>query len=302
MAPRGLAVAGWLGLWLAASLCPGQEEAPRSIWPQTGGSHWFWVVPRADLSPAEIDTAFKRAVDEGATYVDPAFSATVFLPRKFRLIEGKSKKRKRYPDRPEKADDLRIEAEWQNGYLNQYRGQTYTYIPLDAVRGLDLHFLPRPQERFPKAPPGRNWNVNVLAGSLYSFFFGMEESARLFINAVNSALAQRGLNLGFSRFGLMWENVTVAQAADMGRQPGAGVLVTMVAVGSPGDHAGIRPLDLVLEVNGEKVSNFSHFALLLDGLAPGVKTPLLLLRRLKPPGQGMDSSPWETLAVQLEAR
>jgi hypothetical protein len=186
--------------------------------------------------------------------------------------------------------------------MNQYRGASYCFIALDSIRSLDLHYLPDPRQNFPKAPQGRNWNVNILAGPLYNFFFATEDSARNFINAVASLLEQRGLSLGFSRFGLMWENVTPVQAADMGRPVGASVLITMVAIAGPGDRAGIRTLDAVLEVNGIAVKNFSHFSLLLDGIAPGAKASLLLLRRLKAPDQYPEQNAWNTLTVEMEAR
>jgi hypothetical protein len=295
------AIAAGLCAWMTMGLSFAQGEAP-GIWPQKGRGQWYWVIPGRDLSPEQVEAVFQRAAAEGTAFVDAQFSATVFFAKKFRLTKGKSKDRKRYPERPEKADDLRIEAEWQNGYLNQNRGQSYCFIALDAIRGLDLHFLPIPRERFPKAPEGRNWNVNVLAGSRFSFFFALEESARGFINAVASLLAQRGLDLKFSRFGLVWENVIPAQAADMGRPIGEGVLVTMTAVGGPADWAGIRPLDAVLEVNGVEVKSFSHFSLLLDGIAPGAKASLLLLRRLKDPYAYPEPSAWDSLTVEMEAR
>ncbi len=291
-----------LAFWLSAAACPAQVEESKSIWPPISGGQWFWIVPRADLTPAEMQAAFSRLVEERTAYLDAKFSATVFFAQQARLSAGKAKKRKGYRQHPEKADDLRIEAEWQTGYLNQHRGHSYTFIPLDAVRGLSLHFLQRPRERFPKAPDGRNWVVSVLVGTSYNFLFSLEDSARAFINAVASAVRQRGLALEFSRFGLMWENVTPAQAAEMGRPVGGGVLVTMTAFGGPGDHAGIRPLDAVLEVNGVAVKNFSHFSLLLEGIPPGSKASLLVLRRLKPPDRFPEPAPWDTLTVELEAR
>lgn len=285
-----------------ALLAAAQTEEPKNIWPSTGNDQWFWITPRTDLSPAEIDAVFARMVGERTAYLDAKFNASVFFAKKIRLHAGTAKKRKGYREQAKKADDLRIEAEWQIGYLNQHRGRTYTYIPIDAVRGLSLHFLQRPSERFPKAPAGRNWVVNVLAATPYYFLFSLEDSARAFIHAVASSVKQRELPLDFSRFGLMWENVTAAQAADMGRTMDGSVLVTMVALGGPGDHAGIRPLDAVLEVNGVVVKNFSHFSLLLDGIPPGTKVPLLLLRRLKPPERSPEPTHWETLTLELEAR
>ncbi|HEX7503456.1 MAG TPA: hypothetical protein VF451_08535, partial [Acidobacteriota bacterium] len=195
---RRLAVFCGLCAWLAAGFAPAQV-AEQSIWPRADRGIWFWVMPATDLAPAQVDDAFQKAIGQEMAFLDPGFEATVFLARHIRLTKGKGAKRKKYGERPEKADDLRIETEWRNGYLNQNRGSSYCFIALDAIRSLDLHFLPDPRLRFPKAPEGRNWNVNLLAGSLYNFFFASEDAARDFINAVASLLKQRGMDLTFSR-------------------------------------------------------------------------------------------------------
>jgi hypothetical protein len=288
-----------LCLWPLPLLC--QEQAPPQVWPGRRSGQWVWVAPRADLSAAEVEAVFARTVAEATAFVESRSSGVVFFPGKFRLTAGSARKKKLYKGQPGRADDLRLTCEWQSGYLNQDRGRTYVYIPLDAVRGIDLNYMPLPRERFPKAPAGRNWVVNVFADTLYSFFFSLEDSSRLFISALASTLATRGLKPSFSRTGLMWENITQAQAADMGREA-EGVLVIQVAAGGPADRAGVRHLDVVLEVNGEKVRNYSHLALLLDGLAPGAKTVLKLLRRLKPPDAFPEHCPWEPLSVEMEAR
>ncbi|TFG74084.1 MAG: PDZ domain-containing protein, partial [Chrysiogenales bacterium] len=90
--------------------------------------------------------------------------------------------------------------------------------------------------------------------------------------------------------------------ADMGRAVGEGVLVTMVARSGPAGRSGILPLDVVLEVNGTKVKNFSHLSLLLDGITSGTKASLLLLRRLKDPHEYPEPTAWNTLTVEMEAR
>lgn len=298
---RGLAVFCGLCAWLAAGVSPAQV-AEQGIWPRADGGIWFWVQPRADLAPEQVVAAFQRAAEEETAFLDPGFAATVFFARQLRLTKGSARERKKAEGRPEKADDLRIATEWRNGYLNQNRGSSYCFIPLRSIRSLDLHYLPNPRQRFPKAPEGRNWNVNLLAGSLYNFFFASEDTARTFINAMASVIRQRGMDLTFSRFGLMWENVTPAQAADMGRPSGAGILVTGVAVAGPADRAGVRPLDAVLEVNGAPVRNVSHFSLLLEGIAPGAKATLLLLRRLKDPNQYPEPHAWDRLNAEMEDR
>jgi hypothetical protein len=298
---RRLAVGCGLCVWMTANMALAQV-AEQKIWPYMGNRLWFWVLPRTDLGPEQVAAAFQKAIDEELAFLDPGFGASVFFAKHIRLTKGKAKERSKYKDQPEKADDLRIETEWRTGDMNQYRGSSYCFIALNSIRSLDLHYLPDPRENFPKAPQGRNWNVNILTGPLYNFFFATEDSARNFINAVASLLKQRGIALTFSRFGLMWENMTPVQAADMGRTVGESVLITMVAIAGPADRAGIRPLDAVLEVNGTKVKNFSHFSLLLDGIAPGAKASLLLLRRLKAPDQYPEQNAWNTLTAELEAR
>jgi hypothetical protein len=296
-----LAIAGGLIAGLATNVALAQVAAPR-VWPATGRDLWYWLDPKTDYAPEQVADAFAKAIAEEMAFLDPAFGVSVFFAKHIRVTGGKAGARKKYQDRPEKADNLRIETEWRTGDMNQYRGSSYCFIPLDSIRGMDLHYLPDARERFPKAPESRNWNVNILTGPLYNFFFGTEDAARNFINAVASLLKQRGLGITFSRFGLMWENVTPDQAADMGRALGEGVLVTEVAVAGPADRAGIRPLDAVLEVNGAKVKNFSHFSLLLDGIAAGSKGSLLLLRRLKDPEMNPGQKEWNTLTTEMEAR
>jgi hypothetical protein len=298
---RRLVIAGGLCAWMMANFSWAQVTEQKT-WPLVGTGLWYWIDPKTDFVPEQVDAAFKKAVVEQMAFLDPEYSSTVFFAKHIRLTKGKAKERRKNKNRPAKADDIRLETEWRSGDMNQYRGSSYCFIALNSVRSMDLRYLPNLRERFPKAPEGGNWNVSVYAGFPYNFFFRTEDSARNFINAVASLLKQRGLDITFSKFGLMWENVTPAQATDMGKPSGESVLITMVAIAGPADRAGIRPLDVVLEVNGSKVKNFSHFSLLLDGMSSGTKTSLVLLRRLKIPDRYPEQYVWNTLTVEMEAR
>jgi len=293
-----LVVACGLCAWLATNVALAQVAEP-AVWPVTGKGLWIWIEAKTDFAPEQTNTAFKRAVDEGMTFLDPEFSTTVFFARDIRLTEGKGAARRKYKDQPAKADDIRMEVEWQTGDMNQYRGSGYRFFALNSVRSLDLRYWPDLKGSFPKIPDGENWNVSLYAGSLHNFFFRSEDSARNFIHAVASALKQRGIAITFSRFGMMWENITPAQAAELARPNDAGVLITKVAIAGPADRVGIRPLDVVLEADGSPVKNFSLFSLLLDGKAPGTKVTLLMLRRLKP---FPEESEWKSLTMEIEAR
>ena len=146
-----LALAGAFCAWLTVNLCLAQT-AEQPVWPYAGSDLWHWVTPRTDLTPGQIDAVFKKTITEETAFLDSKFAASVFFAVKMRTTRGKAGKRKEYGERPEKADNLRIEAEWRTGYLNQYRGRSYCIIALDAVRGVDLHYLPNATALFPKAP------------------------------------------------------------------------------------------------------------------------------------------------------
>ncbi len=295
-----MAIAGGLCAWMMAAVSWAQVFEQKT-WPQADSGQWHWTDPNADRTPEQVQAAFQQAVDENMALLDPEFSSTIFLVNDIRLVKGKTKARSQYGDQPEKADVLRIETEWRTGDMNQYRGASYCSISMDSIRSMDLNYLHERSGRFAKVPDGSNWNIRLHAGLPYNFFLRTEDAARSFINALTSALRQRGLSIPFSRFGLMWENVTPAQAADMGRPVGEGVLVSRVAVAGPAGRAGIRPLDMVLQVNGVMVKNFSHFTLLLQALAPGSKASLLMLRRIKDPVRAPEQNEWNTLTLEMEA-
>jgi hypothetical protein len=277
------------------------QVVEQRTWPQADSGQWHWTNPQSDQSAGQVQAVFQRAVAETMALIDPEFSQTIFLAKDIRLVKGKAGARKQYGDRPEKADIMRIETEWRTGDMDQYRGATFCSIPLDSIRSMDLNYLHARSGRYAKVPEGSKWNVRLHAGLPYDLFLKTEDAARNLINALASALRQRGLSIPFSRFGLMWENVTPAQAADMRRPAGGGILVSRVAVAGPADQAGIRPLDVVLEVDGVKVKNFSHFSLLLQALAPGAKASLAMLRRLKDPVLAPERDEWNTLTLELEA-
>jgi hypothetical protein len=286
--------------WMTTAVSHAQVFEQKT-WPQADNGQWHWTDPQNDRSPEQVQAAFDRAVAEAMALIDPEFSRTIFLAKGIRLVKGKAKDRKSYGDRPEKADIMRIETEWRTGDMDQYRGATFCSIPLDSIRSMDLNYQHERSGRFAKVPDGANWNIRLHAGLPYNFFLKTEDAARNLVNALASALSQRGLSIPFSRFGLMWENVTPAQAADMKRPAGVGVLVSRVAVAGPAERAGVRPLDVVLEVNGVQVKNFSHFSLLLRDLGPGAKASLALLRRLKDPILAPAHREWNTLTLELEA-
>ena len=64
----------------------------------------------------------------------------------------------------------------------------------------------------------------------------------------------------------------------VGVQDKSGVVVTRVNAGEPGDKAGVRVNDVILEINGQKVDNGEEFTNLIISKAPGARVNLLVLR------------------------
>jgi serine protease Do len=71
--------------------------------------------------------------------------------------------------------------------------------------------------------------------------------------------------------------VTPAIATELGLKAATGVVVTSVEDGSPAAHAGIRPGDVILEVDRRPVKDVAGLKRLVDSHAKG--TPLVMLLR-----------------------
>ena len=77
-------------------------------------------------------------------------------------------------------------------------------------------------------------------------------------------------------FGLRAQDVTPEIAEQLGLPDNSGVLISEVQPGSPGDEAGLRRGDVIVEVNRQEIADLKQ---LTAELADGDKTVLLLIRR-----------------------
>jgi serine protease Do len=81
-----------------------------------------------------------------------------------------------------------------------------------------------------------------------------------------------------TRWGLGLRDLDARTAARLGLTPGEGVLVTAVQPGGPAERAGLRPGDVLLEVNRTKVSSVKEIQA-EAAKDPNAQTLLVLLRR-----------------------
>ncbi len=79
-------------------------------------------------------------------------------------------------------------------------------------------------------------------------------------------------------FGAEAAPLTFRQAGDLGYSGKGGVLVLSVEKGSPAEKEGLKPKDIIIEVNGQPLDNFFVFRRKLLGLSPGHKIHLVIFR------------------------
>ncbi|MEW6388485.1 MAG: DegQ family serine endoprotease [Thermodesulfobacteriota bacterium] len=79
--------------------------------------------------------------------------------------------------------------------------------------------------------------------------------------------------------GLVVEELDASMARRFGLKESRGAVVVQVVPGSPGAEAGIRPGDLILEINGQTVQKIGDYQRLMAGLEKGAHARFLIKRQ-----------------------
>jgi serine protease Do len=99
------------------------------------------------------------------------------------------------------------------------------------------------------------------------------------INVVRDLLPQlRAGKVVRGRIGVTVEPVPPDSVKDFGLGSRQGALVRSVASGGPADKAGVKPGDVILEFNGQPVSNNDELVRLVTGTKPGATVPMKVMR------------------------
>jgi serine protease Do len=101
---------------------------------------------------------------------------------------------------------------------------------------------------------------------------------RIFQVLIAARTEKAELAAGNAAFGMEVQEITADIASRLGISQKAGVIVAGVTDGSPADEAGIRPQDLILQVNKIKINSLKDYQREI-GKAGSKEGVLLLIKR-----------------------
>lgn len=289
---------------LFISTCVSAADSPQlpwrtTVWPALSSTQWYWYEPQTNLTVEQVDDIFKEVAATNISLIDnrcPHINITV---KNVKLEIVKPKKGKRADSGSEKPEQVAIivDTYWEKKSLPRSGVDPAYSLPLNVVQRMSLYYVTNVNNK---------WCLRMAAddgsGDLYVFYFKDEDFARRFGNAVASTLAQKGISQKFSKLGLFTADLTPAQAEALGKTRIDNVLVKIVAIDGPADKANIQPLDVITEVNGVKIKNYSHFNSLIEGIVSGTKITLTCLRRTEIVEKDQKQSDWKPIVIEVTAR
>jgi len=133
---------------------------------------------------------------------------------------------------------------------------------LDSVRDLQFSIM--------KTKPGTEVILTVIRE-------GRKMELRVKIGELPEKVSGKKPRYEGENLGLSLRDLTPGEKARLGVE---GVLVVGVVPGSPADHSGLRPGDIIMRVNNRKIDSVGEFQRVLEGLRKaGKEKALLLVRR-----------------------
>lgn len=144
------------------------------------------------------------------------------------------------------------------GGTNQVRTNTTQHagafvIPFAEVSDIWMAHVPGMTREY-------KWQVSVSLGDKPAVNLRApdEQTARQLGNAIATLSREQGRILPHYSFGLKLSPLTPEQSTELALNPGTGVLVANVHIGGPAEKAGVRFLDVILEVDGQPVKNLEE--------------------------------------------
>jgi serine protease Do len=133
---------------------------------------------------------------------------------------------------------------------------------LDSVRDLQFTVM--------KTKPGKEITLTIIRE-------GREKKLRVKVGELPERVSGKKPRYEGESLGLSLRDLTPQEKARYGVE---GVLVVGVVPGSPADHSGLRPGDIIMRVNNRKIDNVREFQRVMESLREmGKGKALLLVRR-----------------------
>jgi serine protease Do len=108
--------------------------------------------------------------------------------------------------------------------------------------------------------------------------FGTPSAPSAQVKSGGNPKAVRMLGLAGGQGGRIGVQVREVDTAVQGKGPASGVVIEEVQTESPASKAGLKPGDVVVEFDGERVRSTRQFARLVQESVPGRPVPLVVLR------------------------
>lgn len=258
----------------------------KPLWPKPSAEQWYWYEPETGLSLEQVDAILRDAAAGQTAFWCSKFFNSLFTIRESRLELKKG---------GNSAGEIRFKTSWVGINGASGRGSYNCSIPLDSVRQMSLFYNSR--------GGGEPWQLKMaLTDSSFVFYFKDEKAARQFGNAFGSILAVKGLGIKVPKLGVRTCDLTPGQVEALEKSRIENALIIDVAIDSPADQAGLRPLDVITEFDGVTIKNNSHFISLLEAKASGTKVTLTCLRREKVMENDKERFVWTPKTVEIKVK
>ncbi len=126
-------------------------------------------------------------------------------------------------------------------------------------------------------------NQSIFSGSGGSDGIGFAVPANLARNVVEQLITNGRVSRGY--IGVNIQPLSPDLAKAFGIDDARGALVSEVVAGGPGDQAGLKPGDVIVQYDGHKVEDSAHLRLMASQTVPGTEVELKIVREGK--GRGV---------------
>ena len=119
-------------------------------------------------------------------------------------------------------------------------------------------------------------NTAILSGSMGNIGIGFSIPSNMVKSVADQLIKYGKVEPGM--FGVLAQNLSPELADALKTKSNKGVVVTQVVPNSPAAKSGVKPKDIILEVNGVPVNSAAQLRIIFGIMRPGTKTTALVLQ------------------------